>query len=84
MSYFGVIAFIAFMILLLRPIKLGFKINKFWGMSFLAVLLVLCVDRTYCSTPTLMNYFFMFGLAMQQYKERLDNQNEIKCDNSHL
>ena len=76
MSYYGVIAFFVFSTLLIRPIKLGFSINKFWGYSFLSVFIVLCVDRTFCSTPTLMNYFFMFGMAMQQSKEMRGKFNE--------
>lgn len=69
-SCYGLFGLLSILILMIRPIRIGFQVHPFWGFSFLAVFFVLCVDRTFCSTPTLMNYFFMAGLALQLRKKR--------------
>lgn len=70
MSYYGIAGFVAFMIPITRAVKAGFEYNKYWGYSFLSACIVLCVDRTFCSTPTLMNYYLLFGLTMQLIRRK--------------
>lgn len=70
MGCFGVVAFVCFTVLLIRPIFRAFTLDRLWGLSFLAVFVALCVDRTFCSTPVLMNYFFLDGAVIRLLSER--------------
>lgn len=68
MPYYGVIAFLLFIKVMIRPLSISRKVNMSYFAGFLGVFIILCVDRTFCSTPTLMNYFLIYGIVLKEYE----------------
>lgn len=70
---YGVIAFITFIILLLKPIYLMFKRNnKLIAIGLLCVFVAFLVDTSFNYPPGLMNYFLIVGLFLRKEEnERL-------------
>lgn len=69
-SYYGFIVFFILIKLMIKPIIISKQINSIYFAGFLGVFIVLCLDRTFSSTPTLMNYFFLAGLILKEYDKQ--------------
>ncbi|OUL07522.1 hypothetical protein B0533_13475 [Sedimentibacter sp. SX930] len=81
MPYYGVLAFFLFIKIMIRPLFLARKVNMLYFAGFLGVFIILCIDRTFCSTPTLMNYFLIYGIVLKEYEElnlKLSKDNKMR------
>ena len=77
---YGVVAFITFIILLVKPIYLMFKKNnKLMAIGLLCVFVAFIVDTSFNYPPGLMNYFLIVGLFLKKEdNERLSKMEVLQ------
>jgi hypothetical protein len=73
---YGIIAFLLFNIIILYPISKISRFNKPVALSMIMIYISFLVDNSYQFPPTLMNYFLLCGLHLNQdlYAESLSSR----------
>ncbi|GEM_PF-557866 len=66
LSYYGVFAFLSFLSILIYPLVSVFKKNKLLSVGLILMFIAFLIDTSFLYPPSLINYFFIAGLYMQQ------------------